>query len=110
VRTAGDEAEAAYFTLLRARDELAAVIRYAEWLNRERDRLDRFLADGVELDATIDARLRRSVSHGDDPLRELIQSRRRVVVEELAKVDARELAAQQFAEECEADLARVRAS
>ena len=77
MRTAGDEAEAAYFTLLRARDELAAVIRYAEWLNRERDRLDRFLAEGVELDAT---------------------------------VDARERVAREFAEECEADLARVRAS
>ncbi|MGH3443207.1 MAG: hypothetical protein ACRDUY_14440, partial [Nitriliruptorales bacterium] len=84
-RVGRDEVEAAYFTLLRAREELAALRRYEEFLNAERRRLQRFIAAGDALDAHVDPRLRRGIAHTDEPLSRAIGDRLAIVADELGR-------------------------
>ncbi len=109
VRATKDEVEAAYFTLLRARERVSSLQRYAEFLEREQLRLDRFIADGDALDAHVDAALRRSLRHTDRPLAQAIKSRRDVMVEELKRLPERLRAAEEFVNECEEEHQRLRA-
>ena len=109
-RAGRDEAEAAYFTLLRAREELSAIGRYAEYLDAEAARIARFAEDGSQLAAGVAPALRRPVAHTDDPLAELLRSRLTVVDEERTKLGDRMAAAQAFVDECEAELSRLRAA
>lgn len=103
-----DEEQAAYFALLRAREELAALQRYGEYLVAERARIDRFVEAGVELDRTVDGRLRRALRHTDEPLGEALELRRRVLADERRRLPGRIEAAQEYVDECEAAHAALR--
>lgn len=107
-RVGRDEAEAAYFTLLRAQEELAALRRYREYLHDDQRRLQRFVAEGDALEAHVDARLRRAVAHTDAPLARAVRTRLSVVGDELERVPDRVEAASAFVEECEQEVARLR--
>ena len=96
-----DEEQAAYFALLRAREELAALQRYEEYLTAERARIDAFVAAGSELDTTVDRRLRRALRHTDEPLGEALELRRRVIADERRRLPERIEAAQAYVDECE---------
>ena len=104
----GDDEQAAYFALLRAREELAALQRYAEYLVAERSRIDEFVARGAELDETVDTRLRRALRHTDEPLGEALELRRRVIADERRRMPERIEAAQAYVDECEAAHAAMR--
>lgn len=95
-----DDRRAAYFALLRAREELAALQRYEEYLTAERARLDAFVAAGQELDGSVDARLRRALRHTDGAVGEALELRRRVLAEERRRLPARLEAAAAYVEEC----------
>lgn len=97
-----DDEQAAYFALLRAREELAALQRYEEYLIAERARIDQFLAAGAALDTTVDPRLRRALRHTDEPVGEALELRRRVLADERRRLPARIEAAQAYVDECEA--------
>jgi hypothetical protein len=103
-----DEVEAAYFTLLRAREELDGVRRYGEYLRDEARRLRRSLAEGQALADTVDRRLRRPLRHTDQPLEEAIRARIAVIEEELTLLPDREEAAELFVAECEREHAELR--
>ena len=103
-----DEEQAAYFALLRAREELAALQRYQEYLAAERARIDAFVAAGAELDTTVDQRLRRALRHTDEPVGEALELRRRVIADERRRLPERIEAAQAYVDECEAAHAALR--
>lgn len=103
-----DEVDAAYFTLLRAREELDGVRRYTDYLREESRRLRRTLSEGAALADSVDRRLRRPLRHTDQPLEDAIRARLAVIDEELAELPEREAAAERFVEECERDHAQLR--
>ena len=103
-----DEVEAAYFALLRARDELTALRRYAEYLADERRRIQRYVREGEALADQVDPRLRRRLRHTDDPLSEALTARLVVIADEEARMPDRITAAEAFVEECERDHATLR--
>lgn len=105
---ARDEVDAAYFALLRAREELDGVRRYGEYLRDEARRLRRSLAEGQALADTIDRRLRRPLRHTDQPLEDAIRARLAVIEEELQELPEREQAAQDFVDACEQEHAQLR--
>jgi hypothetical protein len=105
-----DELEAAYFTLLRAREELAGLRRYDEYLRDDRARLRRFTAEGEALSDAVDRRYRRALGHTDEPITEALRARLRVIEEELARLPDRLSAAEAFVDECERDHARLKRS
>jgi hypothetical protein len=96
-----DDEQAAYFALLRAREELASLQRYDEYLTGERARIDAFVAAGTELDTTVDTRLRRALRHTDEPVGEALELRRRVLADEKRRLPDRLEAAQEYIDECE---------
>lgn len=106
--TRRDDEQAAYFALLRAREELAALQRYGEYLVAERARIDDFVASGAELDETVDPRLRRALRHTDEPMGEALELRRRVIADERRRLPERIEAAQAYVDECEAAHAAMR--
>lgn len=103
-----DEAEAAYFTLLRARDELTALRRYEEYLDQEQRRLHRSIAEADALEARVEPRLRRRIAHTDAALSRAIRSRLEVIDGELRRLPERIEAASAFVDECESEVARLR--
>lgn len=105
-----DELQAAYFALLRAREELEALQRYEEYLHAERERLTAFLAAGEALDERIDRRLRRGLSHTDDELTRAVRRRTGAVVDELSHLPARLEAASTYVAEAEREHDRLRRS
>lgn len=102
-----DDAEAAYFALLRAREELTALRRYQEYLAEERRRIRRFRSEGVALDSEVPRSLRRPVAHTDENLREALAARGAVVEDELRRLPERLEAAEEFVEECEQEHRRL---
>lgn len=106
--TRRDEEQAAYFALLRAREELAALQRYGEYLVAERARIDAFVERGTELDDTVEPRLRRALRHTDEPVGEALELRRRVIADERRRLPERLEAAQEYVDECEAAHAAMR--
>lgn len=108
MRLARTEAEAAYFQLLRAREALEQLRRYGEYLERERVRLQRFVAEGDALDAHVDARLRRPLVDTDRRLGEVLRARHRIIDEELAALPERLAAAEAFVADCEREYERLR--
>ncbi len=105
---ARDEVEAAYFTLLRAREELSGLHRWSEYLGDELRRMRRFVSEGAALDDTVDRRLRRALRHTDGPLKEALDARAAVIHDEQARLPERIAAAERFVEECERDHATLR--
>ncbi|MFA9428704.1 hypothetical protein [Egicoccus sp. AB-alg2] len=96
-----NEVEAAYFTLLRAREDLDSLRRYEEYLRDEVRRLRRFISEGEALADPVDARLRRWLRHTDQPLLDAVRARIGVIVDEQERLPDRLAAAEEFVAECE---------
>jgi hypothetical protein len=96
-----DEVEAAYFTLLRARDELARLQRYDDYLAAESQRLRRTISEGAALTTGVDDGVRRVLSASDDVLRGAIEARLVLLDDERTRLPARLEAAVAFVTECE---------
>jgi hypothetical protein len=105
---ARDEVEAAYFTLLRARDEVVALSRYAEVLHDEERRLHRFRTEGDAIAARVDRRLLRPLRHTDGALAEALDARLAVIADERARLPDRLTAAEAFVAESESTHERLR--
>jgi hypothetical protein len=103
-----DEAEAAYFTLLRAREELDALRRYEEYLAAEAQRLRRTTSEGEALLDAVDRRLTRALRHTEQPLAQAITARLAVIADERARLPERVTAAEEFVASCERDHAARR--
>lgn len=103
-----DEVEAAYFALLRAREELDALRRYEQYLEAEAQRLRRVRAEGEALAAEIDRRMRRGLAHTDAPLAQAITARLAAIDDERPRLPARLAAAEAFVTECEQEHAARR--
>jgi hypothetical protein len=103
-----DEVEAAYFTLLRAREEVSALQRYGELLAEESRRLERNRREGQALAAQADRRLWRALSDSQTALDEAIDLRLRVIRDERDRLDERGRAADAYVRECEDAHERLR--
>lgn len=102
------EYDAAYFTLLRAREERDVLLRYSEYLEVEQARLEAFsaaLRDGAE---HLPRKVRRPIHATGRPLLEAVGRRRSVVIDERRRVPDRLEAAERFVEECEAEVSALR--
>lgn len=106
--TARAEYDAAYFTLLRALEERDALLAYREFLAAERERLDAFADTTRDVGEEVPRKVRRPVDQTVKPLLEAVGRRRAVVIDELARVDDRVAAAEDFVAECEAEVASLR--
>ena len=106
--TARNEYEAAYFTLLRAREEHTQLLRYGEYLSSERERLESMAASLREGEEALPRRLRRPLNQTTKPLLEALGARRNIVLSELGRIDERLQAAQDFVAECEAEVDALR--
>lgn len=102
------DVDAAYFTLLRARRELADLERHAEWLADEQRRIRRFRAEVAAAADEIPARLRRPLQAVDVEASKALDGRLAVLDDELAKSPKRVAAAAAFVAECESELAALR--
>lgn len=96
-----DELQAAYFALLRAREELDALRRYEEFLHAERRRITDFVAAGEALDEQVDRRQRRALVHTDDQVERALRRRLGAVADELAHLPERIEAAAAYVTEAE---------
>ncbi|HSK89891.1 MAG TPA: hypothetical protein VK875_01130 [Euzebyales bacterium] len=104
------EYDAAYFTLLRAREEHAQLLSYREYLVNERERLDDFVAELRDRAEHLPRRMRRAVDQTTKAVVEAIGTRRSVVLAELERMDDRISNAQHFVEECETEVEELRDS
>lgn len=95
------EREAAYFTLLRARDELSGLERYHEYLLSELRRLRRSTQEDDALRATVLERYRRILRGSDDELATTSERRAALIDDELLRLPARIDAAAEYVRECE---------
>jgi hypothetical protein len=103
-----NEVETAYFTLLRAREDLSVSRRYDDYLRDEARRLRRFTAEGDALADTVDARLRRALRHTDTPLVDAIKARLGLLADEASRLPERIAAAELYVEECEREHERLK--
>jgi hypothetical protein len=103
-----DETEAAYFSLLRARDELSNLHRFEEYLRAEAQRLRRTGGEARALAEAVDRRLLRRLRHTDQPLDDAVRTRLEVIADELERLPERVAAAQAHVEECEREHAERR--
>ena len=106
--SARSEYEAAYFTLLRAREEHAELLRYGEYLERERERLERLTSEIRREEEALPRKLRRPMNQTTRPLLQAVGARRNIVLSELGRLDDRLQAAQAFVEECEEEVSSLR--
>lgn len=102
------DVDAAYFTLLRARSDLADLERHAEWLADEQRHIRRFQAEGAAAADEIPARLRRPLKAVDADVAKALEARLDVLEDELAKSPERLAAAAAFVAECENEVAALR--
>lgn len=105
--TARTDAEAAYYTLLRAIDERDALLREREYLHAEVQRIDAFADDVREREAALPKPPTRTVSATTEPLMEALGARRAAAVDALGRIDERIEAAEAFVRECEAERHRL---
>lgn len=96
-----DEVEAAYFALLRAREELDDLRRYDEYLLAEAQRLRRTTREGEALASSVPGKLLRPLRHTDKPLAEAVTARLNAIEDERSRVPDRIVAAERFVEEAE---------
>ncbi len=104
------EYDAAYFTLLRAREEHSDLLRYREFLIAERDRLDDFVREVRARADIVPRKMRRPIDQTTKAVVEAIGVRRSVVLAESERVDDRIANAQAFVDECEAEVDALRGS
>lgn len=106
--TARTDAEAAYFTMLRAIDERDALLREKEYLVGELARIDGFADEVREREQALPHPPTRGVAATTKPLMEALGARRTAVEDALARIDERIEAAETFVRECEAEHHRLR--
>ena len=102
------EYEAAYFTLLRAQEEQQDLLRYRDFLDAEKERLDAFTDETRRGTDALPRRVRRPVAATTKPLLEAVGRRRVVVLDERRRVDDRISAAEAFVAECQAEVDSLR--
>ena len=95
------EREAAYFALLRARDELTGLQRYAEHLEDEVRRLRRAEREEAALRDGVPPRMRRALRASDAELAEVSARRLALLEDERTRLPGRIAAAETFVRECE---------
>jgi hypothetical protein len=95
------EREAAYFALLRARDELSDLRRYADHLDDELRRLRRTDREEEALRSSVPPRTRRILRGSDAEMREAAERRIALIEDERARLPDRIAAAEAFVSECE---------
>ena len=106
--TSKAEFDAAYFTLLRAREERDDLLRYSEYLEAEQARLEEFaVATRDNLDA-MPRKMTKAVAGTTKTLLEAVGRRRAAVLDERKKMADRLANADQFVEECELELEALR--
>jgi hypothetical protein len=103
-----DEVEAAYFSLLRAREELADLHRYEAYLRAEAQRLRRSTSEAGALAEQVTPRQRRALRHSDRVLDEAIRERLAVLADELQHLPERITAAERFVDEAEREHRQLR--
>mgnify|MGYP001544545405 CR=1 FL=1 len=96
-----DEAQAAYFALLRAREEHDLLARYEEYLRAELQRLRRTSAEELALRVSAPEGTRRALRASDEALEEVVARRTALLEDELARLPARVAAAAAYVTECE---------
>jgi hypothetical protein len=106
--SARSEYDAAYFTLLRAIEERDHLLRYREYLEGERQRLDAFAVETRARLEPLSEKVRRAVDQTTKGLLEAVGRRRTVVLDELGRIDDRIGAAEAFVAECEQEVANLR--
>jgi len=95
------ERDAAYFALLRAREELSDLRRYAEHLDDELRRLRRAEREEAALRANVSARVRRVLRGSDAELADVMERRAALLEDERMRLPPRIEAAEAFVTECE---------
>lgn len=102
------EYDAAYFTLLRAREELDHLRRYEQFLAEEIDRLAAFNTAVDDAPEVVPSKYRRMVDATARQLTEAVGRRRAIVASEQRRVPERVAAQEAFVRECEDELATLR--
>jgi hypothetical protein len=100
--------DAAYFALLRAREELAHLQRYADYLLEELHRLDDFGTAIDDAGEVVPAKFRRMVDGTAKPLLEAVDRRRAIIRSERRKLPDRIEAQEAYVRECEEEAAALR--
>lgn len=95
------EREAAYFALLRARDECAGLQRYAEHLDDELRRLRRAEREEAAIRDGVPPRMRRALRASDTELADVRMRRIALLEDERMRLPDRIAAAEAFVRECE---------
>lgn len=106
---ARNEVEAAYFALLRAREEESDLARYAAYLADEARRLRRTTSEMNALADEVPKRLRRRLTHTEAPLMAAVRERLEAIQDELVRMPDRMEAAAIFVRECEEEHDRLKA-
>ena len=106
--TARSEYDAAYFTLLRAREERESLQRYAEFLETELDRLERFAVETRDLLDEIPRKVARPIAATTKGVLEAVGRRRSAILDERRRMEERLLNADRFVEECELEVDTLR--
>jgi BMFP domain-containing protein YqiC len=106
--SAKSEYDAAYFTLLRAREERDDLLRYGEYLEAEQERLEQFAAETRDHLDALPRRMTRAIAGTTKGLLETVGRRRAAVLDERKRLPDRLANAELFVEECERDLDSLR--
>ena len=106
--SAKSEYDAAYFTLLRAREERDDLLRYAEYLDAEQTRLEEFSAQTRDNLDALPRRVTRPIAATSKGVLEAVGRRRAAVLEERKRMHDRIANAEAFVEECELELDALR--
>lgn len=107
--TTKSEFDAAYFTLLRAREERDSLLRYGEFLDAELARLDQFAVETRDLMDDLPRKVTRPVATTTKGVLEAVGRRRAAVLDERKRMDTRLANADRFVEECELEVEALRA-
>lgn len=102
------EYDAAYFTLLRAQEELGHLRRYQQFLDEEVERLTDITRQVDAASQVVPRKFRKMVDSTDKQLLEAVGRRRAIVVAEQRKVPQRIAEQEGFVAECEDEVASLR--
>ncbi len=106
--SAKSEYDAAYFTLLRAREERDALLRYGEFLESELERLEQFSADTRDRMDDLPRKVARPIAATTKGVLEAVGRRRSAVLDERKRMSERIANAERFVEECELEVDALR--
>lgn len=106
--SAKSEYDAAYFTLLRAREERDDLLRYAEYLEKEQGRLEAFADQTRDLMDELPRKVARPIASTTKGVLEAVGRRRSAVLDERKRMAQRLENADRFVEECELEVDALR--